>query len=687
MADADIRIADHFEPVTLEDWHALLEKDLKGASLDSLRTKVDANLELAPLYTAADVPASAAEAFPGAAPFTRGADALAREGAGWALCQEYDDPRMDACGAAIAEDLSRGVEAVWLRCGTVQGTRVATPADLGHALAHVDLGTTPVYLDAAHDGLGAAGALIALAESRGIDPSTLRGGFGLDPLGALASTGHARIGLRRAFDAMTSLGARSAESYPGMRSVLADSRAYADGGATDIHELAFVIATGLEYVRALLGAGLDIDAAAGEVQFALTSRGNVFVQIAKLRAARQVWAKVIRAAGGSEDAQRMRLHVRTARYDLTIRDPWVNMLRGTAQSFAAAVAGADTVATLCFDAAVGPSDALGRRVARNTQLLLREESHLHRVVDAAGGSYCFEALTDQIARAAWAEFQAIEAKGGMTKALKTGYVGNILKETSAQRDKAAAKRKHAIVGVNEFPNLEEAPLQREMISLRDVEVELGDAFGPGDQDALYNSLIDVAQSAADESAPAATLADKIIASSRLGVDLYSLEQVLAAGQPEFHAPPMPGRRRAAGWERLRDQSDAMLAGQGRRPTALLVQLGSVAEHTARATWIANLLAAAGIDVERVDGADLDGLRGKTGYPVAVVVGPDSAYAEGMTELVAALRGAGVSSVQLAGRPGDAEAAHREAGVDDFLFVGQDVHARLVALYAHYGVSA
>jgi methylmalonyl-CoA mutase len=387
-----------------------------------------------------------------------------------------------------------------------------------------------------------------------------------------------------------------------------------------VHELAWSIATGVEYLRELERAGVSPGDAARSMQFALSVGGQFFPEIAKLRAARLLWSKVVAASGGAPESQAMSLHARTASATKTRRDPWVNILRGTAESFAAVVAGADSVSTSPFDEPLGTPDEQSRRLARNTQLILRDESSLNRVADPAGGSYYLEQLTGEFARAAWAELQRIEALGGMSRAIAQGDVARVLTETRTARDKAVRTRKLPIVGVSEFPHLHEAPVQRE--------------------------------------ARAVT--------------------------------PSGPVRVAEAFESLRDASDRYHAAHGVRPRAFMANLGTVAEHTARSTWISNVLAVGGIEaVEHHGFADANAaaeLFAKAGTTLAVISGPDALYPEAVPAYVAALKAKGARTIAVAGRPGDHEAAFRAAGVDLFLYAGADLFQLLKTLHTHLGVA-
>ncbi|MBU8895315.1 methylmalonyl-CoA mutase subunit beta [Corallococcus sp. M34] len=631
MSQVPLHIASVFPAPSLEDWRRLVDKDLKGKPFTSLQSTLEGGLTQQPLYSRQDAAEAPPPEPPGVAPYLRGTQALGLTEGGWSVCQEYAGPDVASAAEAMRVDLERGATGVWLCLGAPHGISVPDADTMARLLAPVPLDRTPVCLESETEGLSAAGFFLSAAERKGVARSSLRGCLGVDPLGTLARTGVLTGGLdavlAQAAPRVTSL----RESAPGLRVLLVSSRAVAEAGATPVHELAWAIATGVEYLRSLERAGVSPEVAARSVQFALSVGGQFFPEIAKLRAARLLWSKVVAASGGSPEAQAMVLHARTASGTKTQRDPWVNILRATAESFAAVVAGADSVSTSPFDETLGAPDEGARRLARNTQLILRDESSLNRVADPAGGSYYLEQLTGEFARAAWTELRRIEALGGMSRALVDGDIARVLAETRVARDKALRTRKLPLVGVSEFPHLGEAAVRRAPRPASDVStVKAGSAL------------------------------------------------------------PLQPVRLSESFEALRDASDRYQTAHGVRPRAFMASLGTVAEHTTRSMWTANALAVGGIETRDQHGfadvaAAVDGFA-SSGASLAVISGPDALYPEWVPALSAALKAKGARVVAVAGRPGEHEAAFRAAGVDLFLFAGADLVALLSSLHQQLGVS-
>jgi methylmalonyl-CoA mutase len=670
-----------FPPVTKSEWVAKVEADLNGASFTGLRSTTPGGISLEPLYTAEDVEGLRDSGLPGVYPYVRGASPLG----GWAIRQEYDDPRLSVCKELIRQDVERGVEALWLRMGPRRGCRALTIDEFEELLGAVDLGTTSICLDGGSDSLAVASGLLAVARRRDVPYTALAGVLGFDPVGLLAGEGRIQGGLRARLAQMQDLGSWCSIHAPDLRAANVSSDPYSSGGASAVQELAYTIATGLEYLRQFTDGGLSVDAAARQIAFSYSVSGDFFAQVSKLRAARWLWAKVVITAGGDPSAAAMQMHCRTSGFTKTQRDPWVNMLRVTAECTAAVLGGAQSIATTPFDSAIGPADALAQRVARNTQVVLREESHLGEVADPAGGSWFVERLTNDLARAAWDELRSIEAGSGIVAALGSGRLVDAVGEVADSREKQLAKRKTPVVGVSEFPNLHEAVVNREAVSAEEIQRLLKASVDSLDLGSHGERLRAIVSTANDGKREPGALTDACVAATTGGADMYSVATVLQHGQPDFHVEPILQWRAAEVWEQVRARSDQ----QPSRPVAFFANLGSVPSHTPRFIWTQNLTAAVGVDAATNDGfSDMEALA--TGWKessasFAVICGSDKDYEAMLEPAVSALKMAGCPVVLVAGRLGEREAALREAGVSDFLFVGADVLGVMTEVLDSIGV--
>ncbi|MFI9157690.1 methylmalonyl-CoA mutase family protein [Kitasatospora aureofaciens] len=456
-------LAAEFPAAHREQWQQLVEGVLRksgaqpedgAAAEQALTTALPDGLRARPLYTAENT--SAEPGYPGFPPFVRGGRPQGSAVSGWDVRQRHADPDRRRTNEAVLADLENGVGSLWLELG---GTGLPI-ADLPEALSGVYLDLAAVALDAGAEFTDAAEQLFKLYEEREVSPGSAAGNLGADPLGLQARTGDADR-----TDALlagaTALAARCAADHPNVRALTVDALPYHEAGASPAQELGCALATGVAYLRALTAAGLSVDTALGQLEFRLAADADQFLTIAKFRAARRLWARVGEVSGASAEASAQRQHAVTSRVMMTARDPWVNMLRTTVACLAAGVGGADAVTVLPFDSALGLPDAFARRIARNTQSILLEESHLARVIDPAGGSWYVEQLGEELAQAAWAWFQEIERAGGQQAALRSGLVGERIAATWAERSGKLAKRREPVTGVSEFPHLDEQPLVRE----------------------------------------------------------------------------------------------------------------------------------------------------------------------------------------------------------------------------------
>lgn len=681
MSDTDERL-NAFAPVSKAEWLTKVQADLKGKSVERLRTTTAGGVVLEPLYTSEDVGDLSAIGAPGVYPYVRGSTPVG----GWRICQEYDDPRLDLCKSQVSNDLEKGAEAIWLRMGPRHGCRILTVDALDEALGPVDLATIPVHLDGGSDTLAVAAGFFALADRRGVARDALRGGFAFDPIGLLALEGRIQGGLRARLGELRDLAVWCSNNTSGVRTVDVSNDAYDGGGASTVQELAYTLATGIEYLRQLTDAGLSVESAARQIGFSYAVSGDFFVQIAKLRAARALWSKVVVASGGEPSAAAMQLHARTSRFTKTARDPWVNMLRVTAECTAAVLGGAQTVATSPFDGVLGTPNTLARRVARNTQVVLREESHLDAVADPAGGSWFVETLTNQLAQLAWKEMQSVEEAGGIVAALGSGRVVDAIAGVAEGRRDAVSRRQTPVVGVSEFPNAAEAPVERETVSDEEVRRLVREALDGLDVGAHRDSLLSLAHEVNDPEREPGSLTEACVSAATKGTDIYSIAAVLQHGQPDFHVEPVAQWRAADAWEALRGRTEQ----SADRPTAFLANLGAIPAHKARSTWSQNLLAAAGIAASSNDGfedpAALEEAFEKSSASLAVVCGSDADYETMLEPAVAALKRGGCPIVLVAGRPGEDASSLRETGVSDFVFVGADVLRVMTEVVDSFGVA-
>jgi methylmalonyl-CoA mutase len=714
MIEKELTLGADFPPVDYDRWKASVEAELKGAPFEKkLVTRTIEGTDVRPLYTAADWPSDGdCSGFPGSIPLTRGSQALGHAVDGWDVRQEHLHPDPAEANRAILDDLEHGVTSVHLNfdaaacagldadareaaelCGR-DGVMAYDLGDLDRVLEGVQLAIAPVSLDAGAAFLPASALLAALLRRRKVEAVAVRCAFNADPLGALMSEGQLLAPLEVALAQMADLAAWTAANYPNATAVGVDTGAYHHAGATTTQDLAFAVATAVEYLRAMTGAGLDVDAAARQVAFSMSLGCRFFHAIAKVRALRTMWAKVVTASGGSEaTARSARIRVRTSRRVLTRRDPWVNLLRSTVCCFAGAVGGADSITTAPLDAAIGPGDEFSLRLARNTQTILMEESHLNRVIDPAGGSWFLECLTEQFAEKAWALFREIEGQGSMIRAATEGWVAEQVGAVESARERDLATRKQVVTGVSEHPDASERPLERSAPDRARLRVEASSRLMAWRRDnPCVPALAALTRAAEARSDAPGALAEAAVQAAEAGATVGQMGAALTSalnGAQPVRVEPLAVRTFAAAFEELRDACDRHEARTGARLAVFLANMGTPADFIARSTYALNFFQAGGSRAINNDGfadpaAAAEAFAG-SGAKVAVICSSDKKYATVVEGTAPRLKAAGARTVVLAGNPGADEAKYRAAGVDRFIFVRCDVLGTLHELLREEGV--
>lgn len=608
---------ENFDDASQEQWRALVEKVLKGADFDKrLVSKSDDGLPIAPLYTRADALAEAETAVPGAPPFSRGRSCKRDEG-GWDIRQLHIETEPEALNQALLEDLSGSVTSLSVQIAAPgQPGLPCDPKAMIEALKDIDLSICPVALQAGEN-FGAASAYLLGGWALGkVDKAERKGAFGADPLGTLAGVGALSQPLPQAMDGAIALVSKT-QDMPQVTALIADGRPYHAAGASEAQELAVMLATLVAYLRAAESAGIAPEQALPKIAIALAADADQFLSIAKLRAARALIWRVAEAAGIGAAAARCHITATTSWRMLSKRDPWVNMLRTTIACAAAAMGGADAIQVLPYTAALGKADSFARRIARNTQIVLQEESSLGRVIDPAGGSWYVEKLTDDLAKAAWAIFQDIEAKGGMANALRTGFVQETIAATAGLRKARIATGRMPVTGVSTYP-------------------KLGD-------DGVTNEPLEAG-------APAPTGGAVVT--------------------------PLEFSRLAEPFEALRDAADRIADQTGKPPQVFLANLGTPAEFSPRSNWARNFFAAGGIEALTNDGftnsTEVGAAFTASGAKLACICSSDDIYGELAEAVASLLKTAGATHLYLAGCPRNQEAALKVAGVDEFIYAGCDM---------------
>ena len=592
-------------------WRTLAEKALKGADFEeTLVSETYDGLKVRPLYTRNGEPGSDPAGLPGTKPFTRGFSAKPAE-LPWRIRQLHASPSPANANAAILKDLEGGVTDIALQVAAPgqTGVRIESADDMDATLKEMALDLAGVWLEAGHSAVTAAGMVQEGWTLRGHDAATIHGGFGADPLGALAVTGSHPLSLEQAVQEMAALARNTLETYPHVTALRADARPWHNGGGSEAEELACLCATVVAYLRALENSGMAPRDGLAQIELALACDQEFFASITKLRAARGLVARIAEACGALDAVPELRIHATTSLRMFARHDPQVNILRTTIACAAAALGGANAITVLPYTYANGQPDVFARRIARNIQIVLQEESSLGAVIDPAGGSWYVEDFTNDLAEKAWSMFQEIEKLGGMADALAKGYVQKMLAASAEARAHDITHGKSELTGVSSFANLAED-----------------------------------------------------------GVDLPPHPVPDDVEEPAITVEPVSLRRPAEPFERLRNTADAAAAKTGKRAQVVLVTIGPERKHSERVIFARRFFAAGGLETVCVDAKAYD----PAASSVACLCGADEDIESDGPQAAKTLKEAGATRLYAVGRPGEKRKALKSSGVDEFIHSGCDM---------------
>ena len=690
------------------EWRKAAEEFLAGAPFEKkLVTRTPEGIDLQPIYTRDDwkkLPLQAT--WPGLPPYLRDSAALGSRSTGWKIAQELPYSLPDEFNRALIQDLNQGQNCVHLLLDAAtrlgldpdprqpreiggRGLSLATLDDVKRALRGVDLTAVPVHAPSGISAASIAALLAASLAEQGRTPSALHGAVLSDPISEWIGSGSLPGGLSAAYDEMAALTEWAARDGIPIKTVGVQANLWADAGGSAVHELAFGLATGIEYLRELVRRKLTVNRSAPRFLFTHSLGSHFFIEIAKLRAARVLWSRAVGAAGGGRDAQRLLTHGRTSRWNKTVLDPHVNLLRTTAEAFAGIMGGCPSIAVAPFDECFRVPDDFSRRLARNIQIILAEECQLNRVVDPVGGSWYVETLTLQLAEKAWALFQEVERKGGMAAALRAGFPQETVANSAQDRISRVESRMDGVIGTNLHPNLGEsiAPAPPPGAAAPGA----GRAMPPANERTTSGAeRVAEALKALSSAPPSARMAARIDAFLN-GASLGEVTRVLRSGQPDEPAvATVCARRRSESFEAIRRRSDACKERTGARPKVFLANLGPRKQHGARAAFSSGFFAAGGFEVIGNQGFDTPEAAAAAAIeskaPIVVICSTDETYPQLAPPLAQALKASTRKPrVILAGFPAAQADAFRKAGVDDFIHVRANCAQMLAALQDQLGL--
>ncbi|MEM4409609.1 MAG: methylmalonyl-CoA mutase family protein [Candidatus Caldarchaeum sp.] len=654
------RLFEEFPPVSPGEWKDLILADLGGADYEkTLVWKTYEGLRVEPFYTIEDIEGLAhLRSLPGEFPYIRGSKPLAQ----WSITEEIGDNDPRHANEVAKEGLNRGLDCLTFRCEygsrRVRGVRILSQGDMSRILKDIPIDRVPINFIAGFSPIAVQAMLAAEVEARGLSIHEISGCIMADPLSHLATYGSLPTTRKDVFNELSRAVSFAESKAPRLRCLSASSHPFHEAGASAVEELAFTLSEGAEYLAELTDLGISASAASRHMVFRFSIGSNYFMEIAKLRAARMLWAHIVRAFGSDdEESFKMTIYARTSLRNKTIYDPYVNMLRVTTEAMSAAVGGADYIAVGAFDELIKPPDDFSRRIARNTQLILKNESYVEDVIDPAAGSYYIEMLTDMLADAAWKLFLSVEKEGGFIEALQKGFIQGKIETTRKEKERNIALRKDMVLGTNNFPNLKE----RMLPLIKKVEEESPFEILKGERATLSPESIKSVEALA-----------KAFRCGEISVcDLFSFY-----GEGDLSVSPLHPVRAAEPFEQIRLATEAYAQRTGKTPSVFLLPYGNLASRLARANFSLNLFGCAGFEVVENPGFQtvMEGVEAAvaSSCDIVVICSADEEYPHIAPWICKGIKEHRPKTlVVVAGYPKSSIEMLKEAGIDDFIHIRMD----------------
>ncbi len=697
-------LLDDFPIPAIEEWKEKVTNDLKGLPNEKLKTKTIEEIELKPIYTKDDLQdLQLKDQFPASNNNIRGSLASGYIKDSWLVSQNmsYGDP--EEFNSALKNDLDRGQTAILMSVDKAtqlgldadyaktsdvgnSGVSISCLHSLSRALNGVNIQKYPTFIEAGFSSIALLSLLNAYCKKENIDIKNVSGSVEADPIAYLVSEGKLPVPLEFTFEQMAAAIIWAKKNAVNIKTVNVSSLVYVDSGANSVQELSFVLATANEYIKQMLSAGLSINDIVKSMKITMGIGTSFFTELSKFRAFKLVWKNLLEAYEVDKNCIDVHIHAATSSFNKTLFDPHVNILRTTTEAFSAIMGGINSLYVSPFDEIFSLPNDFSRRIARNTQIILNEESHFSRPIDPAGGSYYVEVLTNEIAQAAWKQFQEIEKNGGMIQSLRNGKIQSSLEKTNETRNKLIAKRKSIIVGTNMYANPTETPIEPKIFDnkkLQSQRTQFLQRFRASGEQSKNSLIIEKLNSLVDEKSEAIIdiSTDAILEGATLGEITHSFR---AKAKKSIEVKTIEPRRAAEPFEEIRIKMNAMEEGNASKPKVFLATLGSLKQFKARADFSRGFFEVAGFDIVYPNGFDtIDQAVKETinsGATISVICSTDENYVEVVPEYAKKLKeNSSNFTIVLAGFPKEKEDEYRGYGVDEFIFLGADVYSILSKL--------
>ncbi len=698
-----------FEKSTYEEWKNAAIAALKGASFEkSMFTQTPEGIELKPIYNKEDIENIdfLKNEFPGFAPYIRHNKPDGFLGKSWEIAQEINYPLPEDVNKALLTDLNNGQNVIRLVVDRataqhddfitddVSGMNicVSTIEDFEKIFNNIDITKYPIYIDAGLAGFATAMLFFNYCEKNGINTADLKGGIELDAVSELVTDGYLPYQISKYYKQVAEFTKWVNSKAPNFQTIKINTTSFHNAGATAVDELAIAMSYAVLVIDSMIENGLSIDEIAPKMKLQFSIGTNFFMEIAKIKAARLLWAKVIKSYSGNESSQKAFIHTETSFRENSMLDPNVNMLRHTTETFSAICGAADSISVGFYDTMFGLPDDFSRRVSRNTQNVLLHESHLADTVDPVGGSYYIESLTYELAKISWEYFQKIELGGGIMQQLKTGEIQKRIEENFEKRIAALVQRRITILGSNKYPNLYEKPIE----NVRNYTYDQVDEYvlkfeeflesrNHGTIDEMLTEL-DAHSAKANENT--FNLAYNCAKNGATSGEIFN--SLRDENDIPMTVKPLLIQRSSELFEDLRIQASAYKEEYGNFAKINLICFGAVKEWKGRADFALDFFSVGGFESEINDNInDFESAKAKIielNPKMICFCSTDDKYAEFVPELASAIKEINPEiTIILAGYPKDKIEEYTESGVDYFIHIKANIFETLLELQTSYGV--
>lgn len=699
-------IASEFPPNTFEEWKTAVEETLKGVPFDkAMTTKTYEGIDLQPIYCMTDIQdLPHLNSFPGHPPYVRGNTADGHILRSWIIAQEQNHPDPTQANRIILDELNKGLTAVNLKLdrytkwATLPVLETFHPDgiwlngldDLRSLLKGVNLSAVPLLIKTGEAGPVILSLINAYCKENKIGTETLTGLVGFDLITSLLEDRELPFPETDKWVPYYQMITWATANSPKLRTILLDGHFWGSRGADALTELAYLVSAAAEYINALLDTGMTMEKISPSFQINLNLGSNLFMEIAKVRAARLLWSELMRAYGANPENRKVWIHGVTSAFNKTIYEPYVNILRTATESFSGVIGGLDSLEVSPFDFRIKPDDEFSRRVARNQQILLEEESHLNKVIDPAGGCFYIEKLTSRLAEDAWSKMQKIVAEGGLFQAVLAGRIQAEVRQKAQERKQNVDMRKDVFVGVNMFANPLEQPLElTDDYNRKDLEERYESALAK--QEEPRPGLEEALQKLSDHGNYKSTI-DLLTEAMLLGATLEeAYDRILGEGAA-LTTEALPRCHATGDFEALRSRIDQYKQSSQTRLFVFLANMGPLSQHKARADFAMGFFQAGGFEVQSNDGFTTaeEAIEAalQSGAKAVCICSTDDTYSDWVPQLAGGIKKRKQDMTMiLAGFPKDMAEKYAEQGIDIFIHIKANALEALTSLANRMGVEA